>query len=138
MSSSARLSLGLIADGNEFGRLDKDDNDQLSELQRKSFDPPHETTTRICVIKGSTSVMSSFNAENRKHSRGHDEQSRVDKVPRRANTLSKPKNRCQCSVVPQCPIRIQKSLRLEDLGLRIYIRVMCDRPAEDEKTPQRQ
>jgi len=94
MSSSARLSLGLIEHGNEFGRLDKDNAMAISfrTPPNKTFNAPHKTT-RICVIKGDTlSVMQSFNTEYREHGRGHNKQRRINVVPPRADTLSKPKH----------------------------------------------
>jgi hypothetical protein len=135
INSSARLSLGLIEHGNGFGRLGGKTITislllYVPPTKKKPFNAPHETT-RVREIKRGTllRVTPLFNTENREHSRGHNEQRRIDVVPPRADALSKPKHRCQCDIVPQCPVRIEKSLGLEDLGLRKYIRVTCYCPA---------
>ena len=71
-----------------------------------------------------------LDTEDREYRRNKNKQRCIDEMSPRADALSEPECRQQYRIVAQATIRVEESLRLENVGLGINGRIMKDSPAE--------
>ena len=75
-----------------------------------------------------------LDTEDREYRRNKNKQRCIDEMSARADALSEPECRQQYRIVAQATIRVEESLRLENIGLGVDGRIMKNSPAENEAT----